>query len=207
MNPYWQSRIALHVVEDGNRAAGEEFRAFARNRRHRGLGERVGDALPLERLQGGAETLAALDPVQHRLGRGDSAVDRERVLEREASVWPGAAHVDAELLDDLAPDLGHRDPEAHLVGPADGQRIDDFSARAAGARARAAGTGSAGADGNGDAAGARRRRRGRIVDEAGSDIERFLGLFGRRDGSGEDDLVRDRADVDVVVRDRGVEEA
>ena len=46
-----------------------------------------------------------------------------------------------------------------------------------------------------------------FVDETGSDIERFLGLFGRRDGSGEDDLVRDRADVDVIIRNRGVEEA
>ena len=167
----------------------------------------MSDALPLERLQGGAEALPSLDPIQHSLGGGDRAVDRERIFERETSVWPGPAHVDAELLDDLAPDLGHRHFEAHLIEPADGERIDDFSARAVGVCARAAGSASTAApDRNGDGSGPGRRRRGRIVDEAGGDIERLLGLLGRRDRSGEDDLVGDGADVDLIPRNRGVEQ-
>ena len=107
------------------------------------------DPLPLERLQGGAEALATLDLIQHPLGRGDCAVDRERVFEREASVWPSAAHVDAEPLDDLPPNFGHRDPQVHLVGPPDGERIDNSSTRTVGGvSTRAVRRVSAGADGN-----------------------------------------------------------
>ena len=51
-------------------------------------------------------------------------------------------------------------------------------------------------------------RRGlRVVDEAVGDIDRLLGFDGGRDRAGEDDRVRDGADVDVVAGDRGVEQA
>ena len=53
-------------------------------------------------------------------------------VEREASVWPAAAQVDAELLDDVAPNLGDRDAQADLVGAADRESVDHFSLRAAG---------------------------------------------------------------------------
>ena len=114
--PWWRG-VALHVVEDRNRAAGEEFRAFAGNRSDRGLGKRVSDPLALECLQGGAEALASLDPIQHSLGGGDRAIDRERIFECEASVWPGPGHADAELLDDLAADLSDRHSELTWSSP------------------------------------------------------------------------------------------
>ncbi len=58
------------------------FAVSPETRRDSGLGERVSDALPLEGLQTGVEALVALDPVQSRLGGGDSAVDGERIVER-----------------------------------------------------------------------------------------------------------------------------
>ena len=129
----WQTPdCTASLLSDRNRAAGQEFRGFAGDRGHGRLGERVGDALPLEGLQSGAEALAPLDPVQSRFGSGDGAVDGERVVEREASVWPAAAQVDAELLDDVAANFGDRDAQADLIGPADRQGVDHPSAGAAG---------------------------------------------------------------------------
>ena len=53
---------------------------------------------------------------------GDDAVDRKGVVEGEASVWPAAAQVDAELLEDPAMDLGDGDTQADLVGATNRQR-------------------------------------------------------------------------------------
>src|SRR5580700_9672335 len=89
-------------------------------RRNGWFGERVGDALPLESLQSGADAAAALEPIQGRLGSGggdgagDVAVDRERGIEREGSVRSGPTQVDAKLLDDVTPNFGDRDAQAHL---------------------------------------------------------------------------------------------
>jgi hypothetical protein len=46
--------LALHAIENGNRAAGQEFCGFAGDCSHGRLGERMGDALSLEGLQIGA---------------------------------------------------------------------------------------------------------------------------------------------------------
>src|SRR5580700_9178995 len=120
-------------------------------RRNGWFGERVGDALSLESLQSGADAAAALEPIQGRLGSsgGDGAVDRERRSECEAAVWPAAAQVDAQLLDDVTPNFGDRDAQAHLVGAANRESVDYLSLRAAG-RFAAGGTASAGAARNGD---------------------------------------------------------
>src|ERR1700722_20866416 len=111
----------------------------------------MGDALSLESLQSGADAATAPEPIQGRFGSssGDSAVDRERRSEREAAVWPAAVQVDAQLLDDVTPNFGNRDAQAHLVGAANCESVDHLSLRAAGrfAAGRAA---SAGAARNGD---------------------------------------------------------
>ena len=100
---------ALLAGGDRDGAAGHEFCAFPRDRRDGGLGKRVGDALALEGLEGGAQVLAPLEPIQSRLGGGDGAVDGERIFEAEASVRPAAVQIDAELLDDLAMNFRDRD--------------------------------------------------------------------------------------------------
>ena len=117
---------------DRDGAAGHEFCALPRDRRDGGLGKRVGDALSLEGLEGGAQVLAPLEPIQSRLGGGDSAVDGERIVEAEASVWPAAAQIDAELLDDFAMNFRDRDVQANLVGAADRQGVDHPSTSATG---------------------------------------------------------------------------
>ena len=119
--------IALHAIENGNRAAGQEFRGFAGHGRDRGLGERVSDPLSLERLQSRAEALTASDPVQDSFGGRDSSIDREWVVEREASVRPSAVQIDAKLLEDLPTNLSDRHAQADLVGAADCQGIDHLS--------------------------------------------------------------------------------
>jgi hypothetical protein len=177
MNPYW---IALHAIEDRNRTAGQEFRGFAGHGSHGRLSERVSDALSLEGLQRGAEVLAPLEPVQSALGSGYDAVDGERVVEREASVWPAAIQVHAKLLEDLAPNLGDCHPQADLVGPADCQGVDHFSRGAVGLAVGAArgAASSAARDGDRRAWSSGRRR---IIDKAVRDIERLLRLLGRCD--------------------------
>ena len=55
----------------------------------------------------------------------EDSVDRKRVIERETSVGPAAAQVDAQLFDDVTPNLGDRDTQADLVGPANRQSVDD----------------------------------------------------------------------------------
>ena len=94
----------------------------------------MGDPLSLEGLQSGAEASAALEPVQGRLGSrsGDGAVDRKRRSEREASVRAAAVQIDAQLLDDVTPNFGNRDAQAHLVGAANCESVDDLSLRTAG---------------------------------------------------------------------------
>ena len=142
MNPSWQTPALMPVPQtaggDRDGAAGHEFRAFPRDRRDGGLGKRVGDALSLEGLEGGAQVLAPLEPIQSRLGGGDSAIDGERIIEAEASVWPAAAQIDAELLDDFAMNFRDRDVQANLVGAADRQGVDHSSPGAGGLAIRTA---------------------------------------------------------------------
>ena len=100
---------------DRDRAAGQEFRALARDRGDGRLGERMRDALPLERLQRGGEALVALEPVQRRLRVAIAPLIAKGFSSVMLPFGTRAVQVHAKLLDDLAPDLGDRDPEAHLV--------------------------------------------------------------------------------------------
>ena len=45
-----------------------------------------------------------------------------------------------------------------------------------------------------------------VIDEAVRDVERLLSLLGRRDGPGEDDRVLDRAHMNFVAGEGGVEQ-
>ena len=147
-----------------------------------------------------------LNPIQSPFGSGDGAVDGERIVKSEASVRARAAQVDAQLLDDVTADFGDRDAQADLIGAANREGVDDPSAGRVGLTARAATRAVAAARTVRDGyCGALRGGCG-VIDEAVRDVERLLSLLGRRDGPGEDDRVLDRAHVNFVAGEGGVEQ-
>jgi hypothetical protein len=121
--------VLAEAVEDRKFAAGHEGRGFSGNSSQVRLREGVNDSSLLHGLNGGADVLPSA-------GDGGSperlAARRERIgvveIDHRGAVAERAGEVDAELLDDVALDLGDGHLEYDLVAAADDDGVDDFAA-------------------------------------------------------------------------------
>ena len=168
---------------------------FAGDGGHRRLGDGARDALALERLQRRREVHPRRDPAERRRRVNALPVPLTEnglvATEKPFAARARAAHVDAELLDDVAADFADRHPQADLVEAADGQRIDHLAGQRSARRRDADLHRRAGS------AGAGRRLRGvrgaaqhRGADEAAGDVERLLRFARRVDRAHQDDRNR-----------------
>ena len=181
-----------------------ELRRLAGDRRHRRFGQDMRDAVALERVQRGTQGAPSIGdvPQDSRCAGARNAVGDGAAGRGQCGAAPGAAEIDAELLDDVAPDLDDRDLQHHLVLPADHERVDDVTRHD---------HGRAGRDGDAAAAAAAGRalpgaHRG-VAGIGARDVEGALGVDRGRYGTGQDHRIVDGLNVDVVVRHHGLEDA
>ena len=138
----------------------------------------MNDAGLLHRLQRGRDVFpAAVDGgAAERL-----AVGRERIgiveVDHSRAVAKTAGQIDAELLDDVALDLGNCDFQHHLIAAANDDGIHDLAALR-----------------NADLVG--------IVEHPDRDIVSLLRLRGIRHGTGEDNALADAFGIDIGIGDR-----
>ena len=130
----WQTGGDLVVSHDsplgiGNSPPATKARGLAGDRGQVRLGQRADHAGAVHRPQrrGDIFECAGERSVAERLTGGGERVLRVEV-HHGAAVVEGAAEIDAELLDDVAPHFGDRHLEHDLVAPAHGDAVDHLGA-------------------------------------------------------------------------------
>src|SRR5581483_3446366 len=188
------------------------LRAEARGVGHRRVGR-----------QGGRKGGVVAADVRFRAGeeRGEDALARHvdgegKIAQRsegEIARIDERVQIDAELLDDVALHLDHRDLEQHLLAPLDSQHVDDVGRLAGVPESAAAVSGTAVAPavavhGNRRPAPARAAASLLIesAQEAGDDLASASRVDGRRDRAGQYDAFADALDLDMRIRKEAIEE-